>query len=209
MVITEVNVGRSAVIGERRGRPWRSAIEKAPTGDGRVAVGVLGLDGDEQHDRRFHGGPHQAVYAYAQEDAAFWTEELGRTVDSTVLGQNLTTAGADVSNARIGERWRVGTTPLEVTGPRIPCATLARRADDPGFVKRFTAAGRPGAYLRVLEPGALGVGDPVLVEERPEALSVATVMEILLFAHDRAGELLELGALNPVGLAWARGRAPR
>ena len=207
MRITEVSVGPAAVIGERRGRPWRSAIVKSPAA-ARVAVGPLGLQGDEQHNRKYHGGPDQAVYAYAAEDAAWWSADLGRPVDASVLGQNLTTAGIDVNAVVVGERWRVGTTLLEATGPRIPCATLAHRVGLPGMVKRFALAGRCGAYFRVLEPGTVGAGDAITVVPAPaQAPAVADVMAILLFEHGRAGELLGLPALNPAVTRWAQARA--
>jgi len=206
MRITEVNVGPAAVIGERRGRPWRSAIAKAPVA-GRVAVGPLGLEGDEQHNRKYHGGPDQAVYAYAAEDVAWWSTELGRPVDASVLGQNLTTAGIDVNAVVVGEHWRVGTTLLEATGPRIPCATLAKRVGLPGMVRRFALAGRCGAYFRVLAPGTVGAGDAVTVDPGPaDSPTVADVMAILLFEHQRAEELLGRPALNPAVTRWARTR---
>ncbi len=207
MCVTEVNVGRAAVIGERRGRPFRSAIVKEPV-PGRVRVGPLGLEGDEQRNRKHHGGPHQAVYAYAAEDAAAWSEELGMVVDSTILGQNLTTRGVEVTTAVIGERWRIGSTLLEVTSPRVPCATLGQRVGRPAFLKRFTRAGRPGAYFRVLEEGEVGAGDPIERVSRPDAsLTVAEVMAIVLLEQGRAAELLALPALNPVMLDWARERS--
>jgi MOSC domain-containing protein YiiM len=204
MHVVEVSVGPAEVIGEKRGRPWRSAIDKAPVGDGRVAVEPLGLDGDTQHNRKYHGGPHQAVYAYAEEVVAFWAAELQQPVDSRTLGQNLTTAGVDVNAVVVGERWRVGTTVLEATGPRTPCATLAHRVGRRGFVKQFARAGRPGAYFRVLEPGTVGAGDEIEVLPRPAgAPTVADVMAIVLFESDRADELVALPALNPVIAEWA------
>lgn len=205
--IAAVNVGPTAVIGERRGRPWRSAIDKRPV-EGRVQVGPLGLEGDEQHNRKHHGGPHQAVYAYAAEDAAWWSTELGRPVDAGILGQNLTTAGVDVGAVVVGERWRVGTTLLEATGPRVPCATLAKRVGLPGMVKRFAREGRPGVYFRVIETGMVGAGDAIGVVARPPAApTVAEVMAILLLAQERAGELLHVPALNPVMTTWAEARS--
>ena len=208
MHVTEVNVGRATLIGEKRGRPWRSAIAKTPVGATRVPVGPLGLEGDDQHNRKYHGGPNQAVYVYAAEDAAWWGAELGRHVDASVLGQNLTTEGVDVNAVVVGERWRVGTALLEATGPRIPCATLAHRIGLPGMVKRFSRAGRCGAYFRVLESGTVGAGDPITVCYRaPGAPTVAEVMAILLFESERAGDLLGLPALNPAVAAWARKRA--
>ncbi|MGY2084191.1 MOSC domain-containing protein [Blastococcus sp. SYSU DS0539] len=148
-------------------RPDRSGIHKRPV-PGRVAVGELGLDGDVQVNRRYHGGEGQAVYAYAQEDADWWAAELGRGLPAGMFGENLRTSGLDLTGALLGDRWRVGTALLEVTAPRIPCANFARFWDEPQLVKRFTAHGACGAYLRVLETGELGAGDVVQIVARPE-----------------------------------------
>jgi MOSC domain-containing protein YiiM len=144
-----------------------TAIDKRPVAR-RVKVRPLGVYADVQADRANHGGYDQAVYAYGQEDADFWAAELGYEVVPGLFGENLRTRGVAVSTAVIGERWQVGTTLLEVTQPRTPCATFARRIDEPRWVKRFTAANRTGAYLRVVEPGWIGAGDTVDVVVRPE-----------------------------------------
>ncbi|MGY1688776.1 MOSC domain-containing protein [Geodermatophilus sp. SYSU D01105] len=148
-------------------RPNRSGIDKRPV-PGRVAVGRLGLDGDVQVNRRYHGGEGQAVYAYAQEDADWWSAELGRDLPPGRFGENLRTTGLDLTGALLGERWRVGTALLEVTDGRIPCANFERFWGVPHLVKRFTAHGASGAYLRVLETGEIGAGDPVDVVHRPD-----------------------------------------
>jgi MOSC domain-containing protein YiiM len=147
-------------------RPDRSGIDKRPV-DGRVAVAELGLDGDVQVNRRHHGGEGQAVYAFAQEDADVWAAELDRDLPPGRFGENLRTAGLDLTGAEIGEHWRVGTTLLEVTAPRTPCANFARFWGVPDLVKRFAARGATGAYLRVLETGDVGAGDEVTVVHRP------------------------------------------
>lgn len=135
---------------------------------GRVAVRGVNLDGDDQADRSVHGGPDKAVYAYAGEEVAMWTRELGRDLGEAPFGQNLTTRGVDVSGAVIGERWRIGTTLLEVAQPRVPCYKLALRFGEAGFVKQFARASRPGAYLRIVEEGDLGAGDKIDILDRPD-----------------------------------------
>ncbi|WP_402464616.1 MOSC domain-containing protein [Isoptericola aurantiacus] len=151
-----------------------TAIDKRPV-DGRVRAGRYGLYADVQADRQNHGGEEQAVYAYAAEDAAFFEPELEREVTPGLFGENLRTGGLDVSGALIGERWRVGSAVLEVTQPRTPCGTFARRlGSPPRWVRRFTEVGRTGAYLRVVEPGDLAAGDAVEVVARPShGVSVA------------------------------------
>ena len=148
-------------------RPDRSGIDKRPVA-GRVAVHELGLDGDVQANRKHHGGEGQAVYAYAQEDADWWQRELGRDLPAGRFGENLRTEGVDLTGALLGERWRVGTTLLEVSAFRTPCANFERFWGVPQLVKRFAARGATGAYLRVLETGDFGAGDRVEVVHRPE-----------------------------------------
>ena len=144
-----------------------SGIDKRPVA-GRVAVHRLGLDGDVQVNRKYHGGEGQALYAYAQEDADWWAAELGRDLPAGRFGENLRTTGLDLTGAVLGERWRIGTVLAEVTAPRTPCAKLQALWGVPRLIKRFTAHGASGAYLRVLEVGDIGAGDAIEVLERPE-----------------------------------------
>jgi MOSC domain-containing protein YiiM len=165
-IVLAVNVGRQVAV------PWagnqeRTGIDKRPV-SGPVPVGPRGLAGDEHGDPR-HGGFDQAVYAYAEQDADFWSAELGRELWPGAFGENLTVTGVDASGAVSGERWQVGEVVLEVTVPRMPCVVFAGFwGDVPHLVRRFTEAGRPGAYLRVLATGAVGAGDRIEVLSRPE-----------------------------------------
>ncbi|MEI4273624.1 MOSC domain-containing protein [Klenkia sp. LSe6-5] len=148
-------------------RPSTTGIRKRPVG-GRVAVLDETLDGDRQVNRKHHGGEGQAVYAYAAEDAAWWATDLGRDLPAGSFGENLRTTGLDLTGAVLGSRWAVGSALLEVTAPRIPCANFARFWDVPDLVKRFTAHGASGAYLRVLQTGDVGAGDAVEVVHVPD-----------------------------------------
>jgi MOSC domain-containing protein YiiM len=119
--------------------------------------------------KKHHGGEGQAVYAYAQEDADWWSAELDRELPPGRFGENLRISGVDHTGALLGERWRIGTALFEVTAPRIPCANFASFwSDVPHLVKRFAAKGATGAYLRVLRTGDVGPGDPVEVVSRPD-----------------------------------------
>jgi MOSC domain-containing protein YiiM len=167
----------------------RSGIDKRPVG-GRVAVRDLGLDGDVQVEKRHHGGEGQAVYAYAQEDADWWERELDRELPAGAFGENLRTSGLDLVGAVLGERWQVGTALFEVTAWRTPCATFERYWGVPQLIKRFTARGATGAYLRVLQTGAVGAGDVVEVVSRPEhGLTVGEAFRIVTTEQSRLPEL--------------------
>ncbi|MEV4496483.1 MOSC domain-containing protein [Micromonospora arborensis] len=144
----------------------RSGIDKRPV-DAPVLIRFDGVVGDFIGERAHHGGPDQAVYAYAEEDAGWWATELGRDIRPGGFGENLTTYAVDVTGAVIGEQWQVGAALLQVTKPRTPCTTFAGYWGVPGLIKRFTARALPGAYLRVLREGEVGPGDPVEVVERP------------------------------------------
>jgi MOSC domain-containing protein YiiM len=178
--LVSVNVGQPQQISVRRGRPLVSAIVKAPV-DGRVRVAGVNVEGDDQADRRVHGGPDKAVYAYASEDTAWWSAELGRALGAGMFGENLTLEGVEVSGALVGERWRIGTCELEVCQPRLPCFKLGIRFGEPRMVKRFAEASRPGAYLRIVREGELGAGDAVAVLDRPDhGITVALVSDAIM-----------------------------
>lgn len=181
------------------GKLKRTAIDKRPVTH-RVEVRPGGLAGDERADQRHHGSPGQAVYAYAREDYDWWERELGRELRDGRFGENLTTSGLDVNGALLGERWRIGTALLEVSAPRVPCVVFRNWLDEPGWVRRFTEAARPGAYLRVVEPGELGAGDEVEVAFRPGAS--VTVAESFLAYHGDAELLRRVLALPGHDERW-------
>ncbi len=186
--VVSVNVGRPAPLSTGR-RVVQSAIGKRPV-EGPVAVRGVNLEGDDQADRSVHGGVDQAVYAYASEDIARWSEELGLELGPAAFGENLTLAGVDLSGARVGERWRIGGAELRVTGPRVPCFKLEARIGVRGFQKRFLHAGRPGAYLAIVGEGELQAGDAVELVHRPEhGVTMALVLEALIVDRARIPEL--------------------
>ena len=198
----------SVNVGQPRPNPWKemkqTGIDKRPV-DGPVMVtrprakglGMVGLAGDRVYDVRNHGGPDQAVYAYAREDLDFWAAQLGRPLGNGVFGENLTTAGIDVNSALIGERWRIGAgLILEASCPRIPCGTFQGWLAQAGWIKRFTQAARPGSYLRVIEPGEISAGDAVEVVYRPEHdVTVAVCFRALTLEPELLPRLLAADAL--------------
>ena len=165
--VVSVNVARvmetPPPISRPDAKPRRTGIDKRPVA-GPVQVGLLGLEGDVILDTAHHGGETQAVYAYAAEDLAWFSALIDRDLVPGNFGENLTVEGVDTTEARLGEQWWVGgTLLLEVTAPRIPCSTFASFLRLSGWVRTFAAAERPGAYLRVVTPGAVAAGDAVVV----------------------------------------------
>lgn len=151
-----------------------------------------GLVGDQIFDTEHHGGDDQAVYAYAREDYDWWQARLTRRIANGTFGENLTTEEVDVNGAVIGERWRVGPSLiLQPTFGRVPGRTFQRTMGVPRWTKTFARSLRPGAYLRVLEPGEVWSGDPVTVEDRPaHGVTIARAYRACLTSPELLPELV-------------------
>jgi MOSC domain-containing protein YiiM len=157
-------------------QPTDEPVEVRAPGPKTCGLGS-GLVGDFIGDGKHHGGNDQAVYAFQREDLDEWERRLGRVLPNGFFGENLTTLGLDVNDARIGERWRIGEeVVLQVTAPRIPCSTFRGWMGEKGWAKTFTAAGRPGAYLRVIAAGIIKAGDPIEIIDRPDHRVSITMM---------------------------------
>ncbi|MEU2599961.1 MOSC domain-containing protein [Streptomyces hirsutus] len=214
MKLLSVNLGRPKAVPYTDQPEGLTGIDKQPV-DGSVRVaapgpkgfGASGLAGDAVCETRHHGGNDQAVYAMAREDLDEWEGVLGRTLPNGSFGENLTTEGIDLSGARIGERWAIGSeVVLEVTSGRIPCRTFQGHLGEKGWVKRFTQRGAPGAYLRVVRPGGIRAGDAIRIVHRPDhEVTVALQFRAVTTEQTLLPLLLAAGdALHPEALARAR-----
>ena len=202
--VLSVNVGGIREF-DHNGRQAVSAIWKSPV-TGRVAVRGVNLEGDEQADRKAHGGPDKAAYAYAIEDMRWWEKELARSLEHGQFGENLSTEGIEVTEALVGERWEIVNALFEVSEPRVPCWRFAVRMEDKLFPRRFTRVGRPGAYLRIVDEGDVGAGDEVRVVERPDHdLTVGDVFRIYTRDRENAERLLSVPQMSVAWKRWAEG----
>ncbi len=145
-----------------RGRHVRTGIFKEPV-SGRVALTRLTLAGDIQADKRYHGGPDQAVYVFPSEHYAHFRRALGRpNLSFGFFGENFTTEGLSEEAVRVGDVYRVGSAVVQVTKPRSPCFKMGRKAGSQAFVGALLESRRLGFYLRVLEEGGVGAGDAIV-----------------------------------------------
>lgn len=165
--LRSVNIAATTRSGDWTGSMGETGIDKRSIAH-RVRLFDDHVEGDHVVDRKHHGGQYKAVYAYAHEDALWWSSEIGRQLPAGSFGENLTTSGIELNDARIGELWRIGSALLRVTEPRIPCRVFAGFWDRPDLVKEFTAAGRSGTYLAIVEEGDVGPGDAIVVVARPD-----------------------------------------
>jgi MOSC domain-containing protein YiiM len=180
-----VNIARARLLTVNNA-PRKTGIFKQPVA-GRVELRDDAVAGDKVVDTAVHGGYDTAVYAYAGEDYAWWGEQLDRELPPGWFGENLTTAGIEIADAAIGERWRVGTALLEVSEPRQPCSTLGAKMGDQRFVRAFARALRLGTYLRIIEPGDVGAGDPIEVVDRPGHGVTVGLLSRVLFEDSTLG----------------------
>ncbi len=173
---------------------WKESVE------GPVAIEGVNLIGDDQADRRVHGGPDKAVYAYSLEDYDWWAPNTGPLTAGT-FGENLTTRGIDLTASYIGDRWHVGSAILEVSQPREPCFKLGMRMADDHFPGKFAAAGRPGVYLRIIAHGVVTCGDTIeVIEADQPAIQIGSLVE-----EGIAKEVLRLAVEDQrVPLGWRR-----
>ncbi len=162
-----MNAGQPRLI-RHNGNPVSTGIFKEPVA-GRVSVRTFNLDGDRQADLSVHGGVSKAIYAYPSEHYEFWRRELPEmALPWGMFGENFTTESLFEAELNIGDKFKVGTTSLMVTQPRMPCYKLGIRFGDPGMIKRFLESGRTGFYFAVLEEGEVGAGDPFQLVERDQ-----------------------------------------
>lgn len=206
--IVSINVGMPRVVSYETTSLPTSGIEKHPV-DGPVRITEAGVAGNASADTANHGDEYMRVYAYSVEDYAWWSAELLRELRPGLFGEQLTTEGIDLNAAVVGETWRVGTALLQIAHVRVPCLTFkgwmgANGYDATAWVKRFTLAGRAGPYFRVLEPGVVSAGAPVVVEDRPEhGVTVAELFGALTVAPSLLPRVAEVPGLKP----WVYARA--
>ena len=202
MKVLAVSVGRPREV-QWRGRSVQTSIFKTPISR-RLNVVHDNVEGDEQSDLSVHGGPEKAVYAYPMEHYDFWRRELpGVELPWGAFGENFTTEGLLEVDVWIGDRYRIGTTELVVTQPRMPCYKLPIRFGQPDVVRRFLESRRSGFYLAVVREGDVGAGDAI--ERLGRSDTPLTVEDVVsLYATDSKNQAMLANASDHPSLpvAW-------
>jgi MOSC domain-containing protein YiiM len=201
MRVMSVNVGMPREV-DRRGMKILTGIFKEPVAS-RLAVRRLNIEGDGQADLTVHGGPDKAVYAYPSEHYGPWREQLGRELTPGMFGENLTTQGLLEDAVHIGDEFRVGTARLVVTQPRLPCFKLGIRFGDPGIIKSFVRAGKPGIYFAVRAEGDVAAGDPIeRLAEDQNRITVTEMFRLVLDHNADPAELRRLLNVSSLAAVW-------
>lgn len=203
MKLISVNVSLPQTV-MYQGKSVTTGIFKKPVG-GRVMLRKLNLEGDQQADRKVHGGVDMAVYAYPFEHYRYWQSELARDgFPCGQFGENLTVEGLTENDVRVGDMVTVGEARLQVTQPRIPCYKLVMRMDaGSDFAARFLQSGRVGFYLRVLQEGMLSAGDAITLAERDDnSPTIAEFLQIYASKSRDPAMVERVLAARDLGDAW-------
>ena len=199
-MIVAVNVGK-AEVHKYGDRSVRTAAHKQ-----RVDCAYLrteGFEGDEQADRRHHGGPDKAVCVYSAEHYGFWRDFLGCPLEHGAFGENLTVIGVLEAEICVGDVFRAGDAVVQVTQPRQPCGNLAARHRRPDLVATIQKNGFTGFYLRVIEAGLVRTADLLVLSTRdPAAVSIQFANRVMHRQLPDPESLQRLLAVPALSQAW-------
>jgi len=201
--VLSINITSVVHQGEWTGSEGRTGIDKRSI-DGPIEFKNNGVVGDRIIDTNVHGGYDQAVYAYAIEDAKWWEKKINEEIPAGRFGENLTTEGIDVNAALVGEQWKIGSVILEVSQPRIPCRVFAGFWKRATLIKDFTQAGRPGAYLRIIQEGTAKAGDSIEVIFKPDhVISISDLFSAKSGERSKIDEIKVVPQLSTEFKEWA------
>jgi MOSC domain-containing protein YiiM len=204
MKVLSINIAAMVHEGDWTGSEGKTGIDKRSV-SGPVVFAQEHVANDVIVDRHAHGGYDQAVYAYAREDADWWENEIGTSIDNGRFGENLTTLGIDVNAAVVGEQWKIGSVILEVSQPRIPCRVFAGFWQRPNLIKEFMAAGRPGTYLRIIQEGQITAGDSIKVIKVPDhGITIADIYAAKNGERSKVREIAQVKELSMKYQEWAK-----
>lgn len=202
--VVSVRVGLPRKTTAPNGKPWETAIFKEET-FGAVALGKENLAGDYQANRKYHGGPDKAICFYSREHYSFWRERVRDDMGNGAFGENLTIEGLTEGMVCVGDTLAIGTTRLQVSQPRQPCANVSKRWAAPKLPSLMQTTGYTGFYARVLQTGELEAGTSVQILERPHPVWTLERANRLMY-DDNADreEVIALRSLPLLSAEWKR-----
>lgn len=195
--LLSLNVGRPETYETTKGE-LKSAYRKMPVNEP-TWLSFLNFEGDEQADKKNHGGKDKAVCLYPAQHYRHWEEHYGQTFSFPSFGENLTVEGIDEREIRIGDVFELGGAVLQVSEPRKPCYIIARTHGIDDFPAQVMEKGHTGFYLRVLQEGYVAPGDLMsLIEPHPESVTIDDVNDVRYHDRDNQGKIKRITAVKPL-----------
>ncbi|WP_246750341.1 MOSC domain-containing protein [Martelella lutilitoris] len=189
------------------GSDAQSGIMKSPV-ERPLRLGPEGFEGDEQADRRVHGGVEKAVHHYPLDHYPLWREELGDLPALAVpggFGENISASGPTENTVAVGDVFRLGTALLQVSQGRQPCWKLNHRFNVADMARRVQQSGRTGWYYRVLEDGLVKTGDRLeLVDRIASDWTLHRLWHALYVDRLNLDELKGIAALDVLAEGWRK-----
>lgn len=171
-----------------------------------LELAQTGFVGDQQADRRVHGGPEKAVHLYPAGHYAKLARRFPEAAEQLIpgsLGENLSTGELDETAVRIGDIWRLGAARLQVCQPRNPCWKIDERFGCDGMAAYIAEHRLTGWYWRVLTPGSVQPGDPLQLESvASQSMTLADAMELWQTHRPEIAALEALSATPGIALHW-------
>ena len=201
--VVSVNTGLP-VSYETEGVRWESAIVKQPVSE-EIALGLEGLEGDGQADRKHHGGPDKALCVYPVEHYTHWENKLSRKLPAAAFGENLTVSGLLEADVCIGDTFALGEAIVQVTQPRQPCHKLAKRYGVPEMALWVQEAGYTGFYFRVVQPGYIQAHQDLVLHRLsmdPARISVAEANRLMHYDKKDTDGVCRLLAVSALSASW-------
>lgn len=178
MKIIGLYLGKLTNIGEKRNPTgiYKQSVEQ-------VSIDELGIIGDTQADKRFHGGPEKALHQYAlsgYEKIIKRYPLLHKKAKPGMIGENLSVTDMNEHNVCIGDIYKVGRATLQVSAPRIPCWKIDAKFKQPNLNQFISQHRLNGWYYRVLNGGVITLNDEFFLQQRPNTeLSMDTMLRVI------------------------------
>lgn len=201
--LLSIQIGKTKTYTDIQGT-WETAFYKEPF-SGPIFLGLTGLEGDSQANKKHHGGPEKAVLFYSGGHYPKWKEELGIELPFGGFAENLTVSGLDETSVYIGDIYQVGSVRLQVTQARVPCSKIPRRWGIPDLLERVLETRRFGWYCRVLLEGQVEAGLTIELIERPHPdWPVVRAFEVYTKRNGQKTVVQELASLASLSEDWRR-----
>jgi MOSC domain-containing protein YiiM len=196
MKIIGLYTGKLSQIGDKRSPTgmYKQSVEQ-------VSVHELGIIGDIQADKRFHGGPEKALHQYALSSYEKIIKRyplLYQKAKPGMIGENLSASDMNEHNVCIGDIYKVGSSLLQVSSPRIPCWKIDAKFNQPDLHQFISQHRLNGWYYRVLQTGNIAINDEFLLQQRPNTHITVDMMLKVVYGKAEA-EVVKL-AINAIGL---------